>query len=531
MAVVAQQFSPQERLRIEKDFSFPQDEPLQRAYSRECSVEDGVLTVSFLLVANRSAEVIGGGLYKFRDEMVRCPARVDARALDSSSLWQDIKVESTDLRAQQVECRFEVPWARLPASIYGIEIVTSLGSIAVRSAHNTILSPTPDETLYCYRDPSGRMLRFELYHLSRSKIEGLSEREPPADARVQCLIGEYPNSARDNGLALFRALRSHPEISARYVVEAGNPDGLVPNGDDVLAFGSVEHLRACLEADVVAFAHHATYVLPAIVRHISARQFRRVKRFFLQHGITALKPSMKAYRKKVTHYDAFNVCSVLEQDIVVRATGFERKDVVIAGLPRHDELMRLARASSTEPSRILVFPTWRKGLERIDSAAASTTAFVKNWIAALEALRATGTEVTFILHPVIRRHVQLFAPYVSETVDAADFQQALVRSSALLTDYSSVCFEALYLGKPVFFYTFDDDEVGFARRAYIDVATQLPGPQLVTPEHVAEVVALSRGEGWPLQPGSADRFFAHRDGKNSERCAEVIVELAKRSRD
>ena len=42
--------------------------------------------------------------------------------------------------------------------------------------------------------------------------------------------------------------------------------------------------------------------------------------------------------------------------------------------------------------------------------------------------------------------------------DDYDVQDLLIRSSVLVTDYSSVFFDFAYMGKPVIYYQFDEDE-------------------------------------------------------------------------
>jgi CDP-glycerol glycerophosphotransferase (TagB/SpsB family) len=520
--------SADEYERIKKDFAEAGEQPLQRAYCQSYRIVRGELHIRFLLAANRPPEEIGCVFFKFRQEQVRYHGLVSVRQTGLRGLFRNLSAGDAGIRIYQIDCMFNVPWSELPSSLYGVDVVSSLGSNAIRTSKGDLLFPTERDTLYCFRDPSGRMLRIELYHLDRKTVEGLRTYMPETAHHPRCLIGEYSNSARDNGLALYNGMCGRADISARYVVETDNADGLKPDGSSILAFGSLEHLRAAVSADVVAFTHHAHYVLPGIIRHLRRTNFLATKRFFLQHGITALKASMSAYRRSRTNYDLINVCSELEQSIVARACQFDPDDVVIAGFPRHDELLHLAQGATPDTSRVLVFPTWRKGLERLDSSAARSTPFVERWIAALDAIRARDVHVTFILHPAIRHHAGLFEGHVDELADVGEFQAALVSASALLTDYSSVCFEALYIGKPVFFFTFDAAEFQFAENAYIDVSTQLPGLRLDTPESVADAIEASQAAGWPMSRQAADRFFAHRDDRNAERCAEAILALAQR---
>jgi CDP-glycerol glycerophosphotransferase (TagB/SpsB family) len=490
-----------------------------------------------MLVTN--APVGGAELtfYKFRDEEVRFSTSARPRKMRLVSRIRDLPARlASGMRRQLLTFVLAgVPWQTLRSSLYGITIKTTLGTCAVRCNFSGILHPTATESVYHYCDPSGKILRLELFHFSPSELQEILDFSPEDRADTLCLVGEYPNSARDNGIALHTVLQDRPisGLDLRYVIEADNPDKLAPNGHSIIEYGSKEHLCRCKEARVVAFTHHAHYVMPGITRHLAPTHHRNVRRLFLQHGITALKASMNAYSKKTTGYDAINVCSDLEKKIVAEACLFPPEQVRIAGFPRHDILLRKAAGAKPDRDQVLVFPTWRKGLEQLDSDAARETLFVRQWISLLGSLRAGGkTKVAFVLHPVLRRHAHLFEQHVDIVADAVNFQDTLTQSSCLITDYSSVCFEALYLGKPTFFFTFDAMAYGFAQQAYINVETQLPGERFDSPEELVEAVSAAHQLSWPTpSPEVVRRFFAHRDDRNSERCASLILELARHPLD
>jgi CDP-glycerol glycerophosphotransferase (TagB/SpsB family) len=110
-----------------------------------------------------------------------------------------------------------------------------------------------------------------------------------------------------------------------------------------------------------------------------------------------------------------------------------------------------------------------------------------------------------------------------------DLQDAIVRSSLLITDYSSVAWDFLYLDKPVLFYQFDVEKFNEYRGAYINL-NDLFGP---IARHADCAVDLTRRfvesvfdcadfesdmERWQR------KAFRYRDARNCERVVSAILE-------
>lgn len=428
-----------------------------------------------------------------------------------------------------------VPWKELPASVFGVSLegrgyrqhFTSSVGVDGRTLHTSLLS----HTLHVFREPSVRVVRIESYHLGQEDFEEIEAhaRAVTSSAQTRCVIGEYTNAARDNGVALFSALRDGRfGVRATYVVERTNLDGFRIDQSDVVEFGSREHLRACVEADVAAFTHHRTYVYPHVLRSIAPERYDRTRTFFLQHGVMAMKRSPLAhYRRGRVGYDAVAVSSDLEAGIFQTQFRYRPSEVFVTGLVRFDALHKLAHSGEPD-GRVLVFPTWRKGIEKMPSQLAAETPFVRAWRSALQRMRtALGTEVTLMLHPILQRHAALFEDVADEVALPTSFQSVLVRSACLITDYSSVSFDALYCGRATFLYQFDREEYGLRRDAFIDVDSQSPGQVATTEDALIDAMLRARSCGWrdPLSEERSALFFARLDDRNAERAATVIRAL------
>src|SRR5690606_8336114 len=113
---------------------------------------------------------------------------------------------ATGIRRFKLSFVFEgIRWNELRVGMYGFEIRTNLGSCSIRSNTRGLLQLTPSETMWYYEDPSSGIFRAELLHLGKKELDQIAAAPLPVSGdndQGVCLVGEYSNSARDNGFAL-----------------------------------------------------------------------------------------------------------------------------------------------------------------------------------------------------------------------------------------------------------------------------------------------------------------------------------------
>jgi CDP-glycerol glycerophosphotransferase (TagB/SpsB family) len=90
---------------------------------------------------------------------------------------------------------------------------------------------------------------------------------------------------------------------------------------------------------------------------------------------------------------------------------------------------------------------------------------------------------TFSLKPVINQRIQIVA---QGEVSVGDL---LCSSMLMITDYSSVCWDFLSLGRPVVFYRFDLDNYGSERDSYIDLRDESYGEIAYDEDHLVRLIA------------------------------------------
>lgn len=356
------------------------------------------------------------------------------------------------------------------------------------------------------------------------------------------------NFANDNAEHLYRYVRTnHPEVNAWFVLERDSPDWgrLRADGFRLVEYGtwkwklllwSADH---CISSHIDAFANrplHPKYGQP------------RWRFTFLQHGVT--KDDLSRWLNPKT-IDLFVTASHAENDSIatdLTPYRYTSKEVRLTGFPRHDALLA-KRESTVRSDLILVMPTWRRTLLPPDGvrtdAAAARDAFLESRYAAeitglldspvlAELAARKNLQIVFMPHPNMAPYLAGFplAPHVQlRSYADTDVQEMVARAALLITDYSSLAFEAAVIGAPVTYFQFDQDEF-FAgghpyRKGYFDYERNGFGPVCLTLQELEETLPNAMGLEF-AGVDYAERMrstFAHHDQQNSRRVYEAILAL------
>ncbi|WP_372407995.1 CDP-glycerol glycerophosphotransferase family protein [Streptomyces luteireticuli] len=316
----------------------------------------------------------------------------------------------------------------------------------------------------------------------------------------------------DDALVVFEALEGRGYAdSPRYIHEELLRRGLplravwsytgsragYPEGVPLVRRGSWEHLRAVARARYWVDSHG----FPA---HLAKRPGTR----YLQtwHG-QALKhmgfdvPELRLagpgrrrrHRALIGRWDALVAPSEEFERTFVRAneytgallrTGLPRNDVLV----RRDEPAQRERAAAArerlqipDGTRVLLYaPTFRDG-------ARGSGASVRADLA--ELVRRTGGAWTVVVRPHYYERYTVpreLGHAVRDGREFADLNDLLLASDALLTDYSSVMFDYVNLGRPVLFHADDYDRYRSSLRGtYYDLPAIAPGPLVASADELA----------------------------------------------
>lgn len=359
------------------------------------------------------------------------------------------------------------------------------------------------------------------------------------------LIGERPETARDNGRAFFAHLReTRPSVAIYYVITRDSPmrSAVEPLGN-VLVHSSWRHWLLMLHADVLANAYSIKHMLPsgwhpgAYMRQCAWRVGS--VRVYLKHGVHL---SPYAVKRANGGYDLVSAVGDQEAKALSATSGYDHQ-VVVTGLARYDALVPPAERSRT----ILFMPTWRRylvptlfsGSDETQVAYEGSTyqRFMSNFLGSerlARLLEEQDLRVQVVPHYNLRALLRTddLASDRVEVLDAATADiPALLRSCDLLvTDYSSVQFDVAYIGTPVVYCQFDAEEYASGHSAFSWFHPAEDGFGPVTHDVAETVSAVERYAevGFAREARYGERVsavFAHQDRHNCERLAEAIDAL------
>lgn len=108
----------------------------------------------------------------------------------------------------------------------------------------------------------------------------------------------------------------------------------------------------------------------------------------------------------------------------------------------------------------------------------------------------------------------------------SEINDLLFITDLLITDYSSVIFEASLLNIPMLFYAFDMEDYVVNRDFYYPYRNFVPGKIVRDEEHIIDSILNNDFEQYKVEEFKK-RSFDYLDGKSSERVAEFILSLMK----
>lgn len=361
------------------------------------------------------------------------------------------------------------------------------------------------------------------------------------------IINDKLTLAGDNGEYFFRFLKKkNPNnINFYFVIKSNCPDyKRLESFGNILEFGSTKHLDIFLKSDKIISSIYEDLVdNPFENNYKYIRDLIHFDLIFIQHGI--IKDDLSNYLNRIKkNYQLIVTSSDKEyKSILKKEYGYKRNNVIITGMPRYDNLHRLKNKINKEKI-LLIFPTWRKYIkgtydsltfESIYSLNFNSTiyfTFYNNLINDEELLLSMerfGYTGILCLHPYFSKQWIDFKPnkYFS-ILDKCDYQNLLLKSSLLITDYSSIFFDFGYLEKPIIYTHFDYEEyrINHFIKGYFDYLRHGFGPICYNINCTVKHIILQFKKGCSIgikYLKKIKRFFKYNDENNCERLYLAIL--------
>lgn len=197
------------------------------------------------------------------------------------------------------------------------------------------------------------------------------------------------------------------------------------------------------------------------------------------------------------------------------------------GSPRIDNVLRprtgisagiRQRLDITASDRVLLYaPTWRGDLQ-------SATLDEDRIMGDLKRLEATGFKVLFRGHTMVESLLADSALQGSLVPADIDTNDLLAVVDVLVTDYSSIFFDFIPTGKPIFYYAYDLAEYQDERGMYFDLE-DMPGEVCFTIDALTAGIenldSLDRSAD-PDYVAAMEKFCAHEDGNATQRAIDFF---------
>ena len=251
---------------------------------------------------------------------------------------------------------------------------------------------------------------------------------------------------------------------------------------------------------------------------------------FLQHGVmymVSLNSESRSMfkRKELKGKYRVIVSSVAEANHFVELGGHFDEDLYITGLPKFDR-----NVLSPDADKIAIMPTWRPWEINAARDDFTETAYYKMVMKIYDSVPDDLKEKVIVLpHPLIANELrELNSPISDKLAMDARYDDILQQTRILITDYSSIAYDAFYRGARVIFYW---EEKDFCMSQYGPSTKLMLNEENVYGDYFYNTVGLPEAIRDNYDHPQKEEYvekYSHivqfRDGRNTERLIEFLKE-------
>lgn len=197
-----------------------------------------------------------------------------------------------------------------------------------------------------------------------------------------------------------------------------------------------------------------------------------LKYIFIQHGQTFFKESVLNSGYLFKEKFPYILASSDIESAIFRKYGWEDKNILKAGLPRWD-LLKNNNLSNNEKSIFIMF-TWRITNPKMFAH----SLYLKRLSSLLgnkefhDFLQKNNIKIYLAVHHALKANSNINLNIDLDNIEVVDTKKIshyIKKSSLLITDLSSVCFDFMFQNKPVIFYGLDRGDRLLERNQFIDL--------------------------------------------------------------
>lgn len=355
------------------------------------------------------------------------------------------------------------------------------------------------------------------------------------------LVCEEPKEARDNGYHFFKYMCLHqPQQKCIYAIRKKSVDyKKVAELGEVVEYGSMLHWIAYFLCEYNISSQKGGKPNAPICSFMELNNYFHMRNIFLQHGV--IVNNLKWLYSDCSKIDKFVTSTLPETEYIISRFGYPKNSICLTGMPRFDALHKIQVISN----RILIMPTWRywfnlksKQNKNTDNDF-ETSEYVRCWEELLVSpelerlINKYQLEVIFYPHRNMQNYIKTFEQLKTSVVIASwekyDIQELLKSSAIMITDYSSVFFDMIYMKKPIIFYQFDEEKYRKYQygEGYFDYHHNAFGNTYSSSDLVIKELEKMAVRGFKPSEDflrEHDCIFKYWDEKNSERIFKLLKE-------
>lgn len=354
----------------------------------------------------------------------------------------------------------------------------------------------------------------------------------PINKKVILFNNFYGKGFDDNPRAIAEQLIKNSNLKLYWVISKENAPSLLPKGIIRLKKRTPKYFFIIATAKIWV----ANVRLPEYYT-------KRKKQFYIQtwHGgsvpykmveYDAIDKLPTTYRRMMAHdntmIDLMLSGSQTFTNVICRRAFKYSGEILECGEPKQDALINADRKKIktslkkhlgiTEDNILLYMPTFR-----VDYSKKPYDVDLDKVKIALERKTGKTWKVLCKMHPNVNQdnHLINCSDYVS--IDAIDnTQNAIIASDLLITDYSSVMFDALFAKRPVILYIKDYKQYMKHERGFYLRLEDLPFPSFKSTKQIIDHINSSEVNDTKKYPSFIAENKVLADGKASRRVAEFI---------
>ena len=361
----------------------------------------------------------------------------------------------------------------------------------------------------------------------------LSKIKPEHDAIV--LFEKNASRYEESASVVYEKLIDAGYSNAKFILDDGYEyKDEIPQKyrANIVSKGSLEHYRLFFSAKT--FIGSEMLVHSVELNTSSKRIAKRLadptlNYVFLQHGVMYMvsldSESRTFFKPRTTTTGKFRVVtsSQNEKRHFTDRGKYKSELLYVCGLPKFDR-----NTWSPDADRIVIMPTWRPweaNAARIDFRDTTYYRFLERIVDSIPG--ELMSKVTILAHPLFQRHAENADFPLKHLMDMnSRYDDILRETKVLITDYSSIAYDAFYRGANVVFYWSDKDdcmaEYGASTTLMINDDTAF-GDVCYTTDELASAIVQNYER--PQAQEHIQRYgqiVQFHDGKNTERLIEMM---------